>query len=206
MPLDEHLCRGKSLAARAGNYSLSVFIMCIVAPMSVGHAILGILAQGPAHGYDLKREHDARFPGAKPLAYGQVYATLARLERDGHAEIAETIQGGGPDRTVYALTPEGQQTLTDWLEQVEPAGPYPADELVRKTITALHLGTDAVRFLARQRAEHMARMRQLVKAQTEVVELGARIALDHTIAHLDADLRWLETAAARVASNGKVRT
>ncbi|MEP7036607.1 MAG: PadR family transcriptional regulator, partial [Actinomycetota bacterium] len=28
--------------------------------MSVGHALLGILAQGPAHGYDLKREHDAR--------------------------------------------------------------------------------------------------------------------------------------------------
>ena len=56
--------------------------------MSIGHALLGILAQGPAHGYDLKREHDLRFAGAKPLAYGQVYATLARLERDGHAEIA----------------------------------------------------------------------------------------------------------------------
>ena len=174
--------------------------------MSVGHALLGILARGPAHGYDLKREHDLRFPGAKPLAYGRVYATLARLERDGHVEIAETAQGGGPERTVYALTPDGQQTLDDWLEQVEPAGPYPADELVRKTVTALHLGTDAVGFLARQRAQHMARMRELVQAQTVVVELGAQIALDHTIAHLDADLRWLETAAARVAPKGKVHT
>jgi DNA-binding PadR family transcriptional regulator len=174
--------------------------------MSVGHALLGILAGGPAHGYDLKRDHDMRFPGAKPLAYGQVYATLARLERDGDAEIAETAQGGGPERTVYALTPEGRRTLDDWLEQAEPAGPYPADELVRKTITALHLGTDAAGFLARQRAQHMARMRELVRAQTVVVELGARIALDHTIAHLDADLRWLETAAARVAPKGRVRT
>ena len=52
-----------------------------------------------------------RFPGAKPLAYGQVYATLARLERDGHAEIAETARCGGPERTVYALTPEGRRTL-----------------------------------------------------------------------------------------------
>ena len=180
--------------------------MCIVTFMSVGHALLGILAQGPAHGYDLKREHDLRFPGAKPLAYGQVYATLARLERDGHVEIAETAQGGGPERTVYALTPDGQQTLDDWLEQVEPAGPYPADELVRKTVTALHLSTDAVGFLARQRVQHMARMRELVRAQTVVVELGAQIALDHTIAHLDADLRWLENAAARVAPKGKVHT
>jgi DNA-binding PadR family transcriptional regulator len=174
--------------------------------MSIGHALLGILARGPAHGYDLKREHDVRFPGAKPLAFGQVYATLARLERDGQVQVAETAQGGGPERTVYALTAEGRCALDEWLELVEPAGPYPADELVRKTITALHLGTDAVGFLARQRAQHMARMRELVSTQSVVVEVGARIALDHTIAHLDADLRWLETAAARVAPKGKVRT
>lgn len=174
--------------------------------MSVGHALLGILARGPAHGYDLKREHDARFPGAKPLAYGQVYATLARLERDGHVQVAEMAQGGGPERTVYAMTSEGRRTLDDWLEQVEPAGPYPADELVRKTVTALHLGTDAVGYLTCQRAEHMARMRELVQAQTVVLDLGAQIALDHTIAHLDADLRWLESAAARVAPKGKVHT
>jgi len=134
-----------------------------------------------------------------------VYATLARLERDGHAEIAETAQGGGPERTVYTLTPEGRRTLSDWLEQVEPAGLYPADELVRKTVTALHLGTDAGGFLARQRAQHMTRMRELVRAQAVMVDLGAQIALDHTIAHLDADLRWLETAAARIAPKGKVR-
>ena len=68
------------------------------------------------------------------------------------------------------------------------------------------MGTDAVGFLARQRAQHMVRMRELVSSQTVVLDLGAQIALDHTIAHLDADLRWLETAGARVAPNGKVRT
>ena len=118
--------------------------------------------------------------------------------------MAKTAQGGGPERTVYALTHEGRKTLDGWLEQVVPAGPYPAEELVRKTVTALHLGTDAVGFLSRQRAQHMARMRELVRAQSVVVELGAQIALDHTIAHLDADLRWLETAAARVAPKEKV--
>jgi DNA-binding PadR family transcriptional regulator len=187
-------------------YSLSVFVVCIVLSMSVSHALLGILAQGPAHGYDLKREHDERFPGAKPLAYGQVYATLARLERDGHAEVAEMAQGGGPERTVYALTPEGRRTLDGWLEQAEPAGPYPADELVRKVITALHLGAGSAGLLARQRALHMARLRELVSEKATVDDLGGQIALDHTIAHLDADLRWLETAAARMAPKGKVRT
>lgn len=64
--------------------------------MSVSHVLLGVLTEGPAHGYDLKREHDARFPGAKDLPYGQVYASLQRLERKGHVEVVETVQEGGP--------------------------------------------------------------------------------------------------------------
>jgi DNA-binding PadR family transcriptional regulator len=172
--------------------------------MSASHALMGILARGAAHGYDLKREYDARFPETKPLAFGQVYATLARLERDGHVEVAEIAQDGGPERIVYALTPDGRAALARWLEQVEPAGPYAADDLVRKAVTALEMGADAGAYLFRQRAQHMGRMRELFSAQAADMERGAEIALDHAIAHLDADLRWLETAAARVAADKKV--
>ena len=72
--------------------------------MSLGMVLLGVLADGPAHGYDLKKVYDDRFPSARPLAYGQVYATLGRLERDGLVETVETAQGAGPERTVYALS------------------------------------------------------------------------------------------------------
>ena len=146
--------------------------------------LLGVLAHGPAHGYDLKRAHDARFPSAKPLAYGQVYAALAKLEREGLVEVVETKRDGGPDRTTYALTDEGAAALRDWLATTESPGPYSADDLVRKAVTALRLGTDAAGFLRSQRA---------------AAEVDARIEIDHTIFHLDADLRWLETAAGRVS-------
>lgn len=171
--------------------------------MSASHALLGILVRGPAHGYDLKREHDARFPGTKPLAYGQVYSTLTRLQRDGFVEVAEVAAGGGPERTVYAITAQGEVELAGWLEQVEQPGPYAADDLVRKTVTALNLGADAGRYLHRQRLAHMARMRDLVSVHEAATDSAARIALDHTIAHLDADLQWLELAATRVASERK---
>jgi DNA-binding PadR family transcriptional regulator len=174
--------------------------------MSIGHVLLGVLADGPAHGYDLKREHDSRFPGAKPLAYGQVYATLSRLERDGLVEVVQTSQDGGPERTTYALTSSGQQSLAAWLDEPEQAGPYTADDLVRKTVTSLHLGADAGDFLRRQRAVHLARMRELVVLQREATDTDQQIAVDHTISHLDADLRWMETAAARVGSRGKGRS
>jgi DNA-binding PadR family transcriptional regulator len=173
--------------------------------MSIGLALMGVLAHGPAHGYDLKQVYDERFPGAKPLAYGQVYASLARLERDGFVEVAETSQGGGPERTTYALTQEGRARVREWLREPEPAGPYAADELVRKTVTALHLGADAAAFLTQQRAVHLARMRELVTLQSALEETEARIAIDHTIFHLDADLQWLDAAAARVAAKGAVR-
>ena len=167
--------------------------------MSIGYVLLGVLAAGPAHGYELKREHDQRFPSAKPLAFGQVYATLARLERDGLVEAAGSTRGGGPERTAYALTAAGEQALAAWLAEPEPAGPYPADDLVRKTVTALRTGGDATAYLERQRRTHLARMRELLDLQDDATDTSARIAVDHVISHLDADLRWLETAADRMA-------
>ena len=176
--------------------------------MSVSHVLLGVLAEGPAHGYDLKRAHDSRFPGAKPLAFGQVYAALAKLEREGLVEVVETVRDAGPDRTTYALTDPGAKHLADWLEETEPAGPYAADDLVRKTVTALRLGRDAAGFLAGQRQVHLAAMKRLMSLQESTDQVEARIVIDHAIEHLDADLRWLTNASSRVesaASERKVR-
>jgi DNA-binding PadR family transcriptional regulator len=168
--------------------------------MSVPQVLMGVLAEGPAHGYDLKRAYDRRFPGARPLAFGQVYAALAKLQSEELVEVAETTQDGGPERTTYALTDQGESRLRAWLAETEPAGPYAAPDLVRKTTTALRLGADAGGFLARQRAEHLSAMRELVRQQEQTRDAAARIALDHTIFHLDADLRWLEAAAERVTT------
>jgi DNA-binding PadR family transcriptional regulator len=173
--------------------------------MSVSHALLGVLAEGPAHGYDLKRIHDRRFPGTRPLAFGQVYAALAKLERDGLVEVVETVRDGGPDRTTYALTAAGAQHLAAWLGETEPAGPYAADDLVRKTVTALRLGRDAVAVLVGQRQVHLSAMKELAALQETTDEVEARIVIDHAIEHLDADLRWLTNAAARMEPTGPDR-
>ena len=166
--------------------------------MSVSHVLLGVLADGPAHGYDIKRAHDCRFPGTRPLAFGQVYAALSKLERDGLVEVAETGRDGGPERITYALTKAGAEALAGWLHDTEPAGPYAADELVRKTVTALRLGRDAAGFLVGQRRVHLGAMKQLLSVQKSTDDLEARIVIDHAIEHLDADLRWLTNAASQV--------
>jgi len=168
--------------------------------MALAHVLLGLLADGPAHGYDLKRGHDARFSTVKPLAFGQVYATLQRLERDGLVAVAGTEPGaGGPERTSYALTDAGRDALAAWLGEVEVPGPYAADDLVRRTVTALHLGGDAAGYLDRQRRTHLEEMRRLSRVLQDLDDPVGRIALDHTIAHLDADLRWLEETRERIS-------
>ena len=75
--------------------------------MSVPLTLLGLLEREPSHGYDLKRDYDAYFGRGKPLPFGQVYATLARLARDGKAVAGAAEPGDGPDRKRYAITPAG---------------------------------------------------------------------------------------------------
>src|SRR3954465_5792792 len=71
--------------------------------MSTAHALLGLLEPAPRHGYDLKRLFDRYFAPDRPLAFGQVYATLGRLERDGRVVVASVEQDEGPERKRSAI-------------------------------------------------------------------------------------------------------
>jgi len=59
---------------------------CGAVAVSVKHAFLGLLAEGPLHGYELKLSFEERLLPSSPLNYGQVYGSLERLERDGLVE------------------------------------------------------------------------------------------------------------------------
>jgi DNA-binding PadR family transcriptional regulator len=170
--------------------------------MSTPHVLLGLLAAGPRHGYDLKKAFDERLPQAKPLAFGQVYATLGRLERDGLVEQSGQDRDGGPDRTSYTLTPAGRAQLDEWLAEIEPPAPYVTSTLFRKVVVSLLAG-DIERsraYLSAQRAAHTQRMRELTAVKTRPgVATAELVAADFAIAHLDADLRWLQTTLQRVA-------
>jgi DNA-binding PadR family transcriptional regulator len=174
--------------------------------MSTAHVLLGLLAGGPRHGYDLKRAHDDNLPRAKPLAYGQVYATLGRLERDGYVTESGQDRDGGPDRTSYELTDDGRRHLDTWMAAVEPPAPYVTSEIFNKVVVALlAAGTTQARdYLVAQRAAHMSRMRELTTAKTAPgASVGDVIAADYAVGHLAADLQWLETTLARVAELGR---
>ena len=155
--------------------------------MSVPLTLLGLLEREPSHGYDLKRDYDAYFGRGKPLPYGQVYATLSRLARDGMAIAGPAEPGDGPERKRYVITEDGVAEVNKWLET--PAAPEPHLQTV--------LFAKVVLSLMRQRAAHLQRMRELtaLKQQGNLVDT---LLADHGLYHLEADLRWIDHTAARL--------
>src|SRR3984885_434357 len=115
--------------------------------MSVPLALLGLLEREPSHGYDLKRDYDTYFGRGKPLPFGQVYATLGRLARDGKVIAADAEPGAGPERKRYVITEQGAPEVEAWLtEPVEPE-PHLQTVLFIKVVLALMSGRDAGQYL-----------------------------------------------------------
>ncbi len=150
---------------------------------SVPLALLGLLERGPSHGYDLKRDYDAYFGRGKPVRYSQVYATLSRLARDGKRR--------------YLITEAGTAEVERWLAEPTPPEPDLQSELFAKVVLALILDRPATRYLDRQRAAHLQRMRELTELKRDGDPLGVVLA-DHSLYRLEADLRWIDHTAARL--------
>jgi DNA-binding PadR family transcriptional regulator len=165
--------------------------------MSVPLTLLGLLERSPSHGYDLKRDYDTFFGRGKQLPFGQVYATLGRLARDGKVAAGEAEPGDGPDRRRYVITNTGRGEVDAWLaEPVEPE-PHLQTVLFAKVTLALMLGKPAEKYLDTQRAAHIRRMQDL----TELKRTGPLVDVllaDHALFHLDADLRWIDLTSARL--------
>jgi DNA-binding PadR family transcriptional regulator len=165
--------------------------------MSIGTVFLGLLEAQPRHGYELKRAYDERFGSGRPVAYGQVYATLSRLLKGGLVEVDGVEPGEGPERKRYAITPEGVADVDRWLGQPEKPEAYLQSTLYTKVVLALATGRPASELLDTQRAEHLRVMRGLTQRKLDG-DLADQLVCDHALFHLEADLRWLELTAARL--------
>src|SRR3954463_15107270 len=118
--------------------------------MTVPLTLLGLLERQPSHGYDLKRDYDTYFGRGKPLPFGQVYATLSRLARDGKVVVGDTEPGAGPERKRYVITEQGATEVETWLRDPVPAEPHLQTVLFVKVALALMLGRPAESYLDTQ--------------------------------------------------------
>lgn len=166
--------------------------------MNVPTTLLGLIEAEPSHGYELKRTYDTLFADhGRPLPFGQLYNTLARLERDGQVNVSGSEPGIGPDRKRYAITGTGVSTLEHWLAEPEQPQPLLHATLFVKVVLALLSQRPAARYLEAQRVAHLAQMRKLT-AMRKAGPLSKTVLADYGLFHLEADLRWIEQTAARL--------
>lgn len=166
--------------------------------MSVRHALLALLSEGPKYGLQLRQEFVARTGEVWPLNVGHVYTTLQRLERDGLVESDGMEEG--PQKG-FRITAEGEQELAVWLRTPPDLSSPPRDELVIKILIALQLpGVDVQDVLQ----SHRRYLVQLMQEWTRLKEYAAQrdlsfgLAVDAELFRLDAVVRWLDAAEGRI--------
>jgi DNA-binding PadR family transcriptional regulator len=174
------------------------------------NTLLALLAEGTAHGYELKHGIEEMFGDGWPsINIGQIYTTLGRLERDGLVASSHVAQAGRPDKRVYDLTEAGREEVRRWLE--EPvSGPRLKDEFFTKLmlarlpgVAALNGGTDPRALIARQRRDYLQSLRDLNGLLLRQHSNGgdptsAALLIEGAILHLEADLKWLDVCEQRL--------
>jgi len=167
--------------------------------MSVRHALLALLSEGPKYGLQLREEFEARTGEVWPLNVGQVYTTLQRLERDGLVESDGDGQDG-PQKG-FRITPDGAEELAAWLRTPPDLSSPPRDELVMKVLVALRVpGVDVHEVIQVHRRYLVELMQQWTRLKEDEAEFDLSLALvvDAELFRLDSVIRWLDAADGRL--------
>lgn len=173
---------------------------CYLYSLSMKEIFLTLLAGEPSHGYELRRMLEHEFADLLPaMNAGQIYTTLARLERDGLV-TGTAVAGDSRGKRLYQLTEAGRDALAVWVDSPVP-GLRLKDEFFMKFIVAVSARlADPRTLIGLQRREYLQSLRDLDAllgggAKGPVAEL----LVEGAILHTRANLQWLDMIEERLA-------
>src|SRR5713226_7052014 len=169
------------------------------AAVSLKFGVLGLLAEEPLHGYDVKNRFESLLGGSWEVNFGQVYMTLQRLEADG--------ERGDRRKLAYRLTASGRKTLDDWLSRPESEPQQLREEIYLKLLLSTRLADGRLdELLTAQRRVYLQRLKDLAE-----LEQGARregrddlvLLFKGAILHTEADLKWTDACADEIRNSNR---
>jgi DNA-binding PadR family transcriptional regulator len=169
--------------------------------MSLRHALLGLLAQRPASGYDLLRTFQTSLANVWPATQSQMYGELGRMADAGLLAVSAE---GPRGRKEYTITDAGREELHDWLVSVEPSRPTRSDMLLRVFFLDRISPEEARAYLARQgdqAAERYAGLRKLEESidwGDDPLSAYGRVAMEYGLRVAAAQKEWAEWAVAQL--------
>lgn len=166
--------------------------------MSLRHATLGLLSEGPASGYDLLRTFEASLSNVWPATQSQLYTELGKLAEAGMVEVAAE---GPRGRKEYALTDAGRAELKRWMVDVDPIPVQRNDMLLRVFFLGTLTHDEARRYLedraatAQRNHEELAEVRKVISEyEGEPLAVHGRIALEWGLRSSALQREWAEWA------------
>jgi DNA-binding PadR family transcriptional regulator len=164
------------------------------------HLLLGLLAMGDQHGYQLLEQLQTTPALARAwhISPSQIYAVLKRLERDALIAGRMLASESGPPRVQYTLTDVGRARMLAWLHEAHPSASIRRVrvDFISRVYIARALALPVGGIIARQRdsclGERERLLRDLALAPTDM----ERMTLSFVVEQLDAALRWLDRCEA----------
>ncbi len=190
--------------------------------MSVKYALLGLLAESPRHGYDLKQAFEQKVGVFWTLNFGQIYSTLERLYEEGLVAYEAVAQSDKPDKKIYRITAEGSAAFESWrLAPIKAEPRALRDELFLKLMFMRAEDVETLLLLLHsQQSVYMAQMMQLTERKVRLEQQAKRalqsatdaaerarihrervistLLIDVALQHAEADIRWLRHCEAKI--------
>lgn len=126
--------------------------------MSLRHAVLGLLAERSASGYDLMKLFETSLADVWPATQSQVYGELGKLAAAGLLSVSAE---GPRGRKEYAVTDAGRAELRHWLLEVEPDRVRRSGALLRVFFLGELNRSDAVAYLDREASRAAGELAEL---------------------------------------------
>lgn len=180
-------------------------------------AVLGLLKEGPMHGYEIRKRLSFTLGPLYAVSYGSLYPCLKRLGTSGMVQErpGDTLgqrrakprakpraKSGGVEaarpalrraRKVYEITPDGE---TFFFEQLEQGAVYDTDRFQTRFAFFRYLPKEQrIRLLEHRKAyleEKLAEFNESLRATRERMDAYSRSLIDHGVETTEQDIRWLE--------------
>ncbi|MBN1487010.1 MAG: PadR family transcriptional regulator [Anaerolineae bacterium] len=172
--------------------------------VNIRNFILGLLAQQPMSGYDIKRLSESLSWLIGGLSYGSLYPALHALLQEGLVEVDVVQNEDRPPRKVYSLTNKGKQVIKSWGSQ-----PIKKEASLKDFVMCLFMGSNLplssleehIRQRKLQVRQHRDTLVQMMERESNIVDLGHRMAMGYGLAIANAELAWLESMLAELSKD-----
>ncbi|MFC8226405.1 PadR family transcriptional regulator [Streptomyces sp. NPDC057287] len=169
--------------------------------MSLRHALLGLLSERPASGYDLLKLFDTSLANVWPATQSQVYTELAKLAAAGLVAVASE---GPRGRKEYALTDDGLVELRHWMTETGPQRAVRSDILLRVFFLGVLTPEQARSYLddlarmSEREHDDLRQLKESIDGGDDSLTVHGLIALEYGLRFNAMRREWAGWAAAQI--------